>query len=73
VPERVHKQKPHRDSEVEAVAEDLPPPAEVDDAASKARTEELLDDIDAVLEELGLNSETEAQAFVHNYQQKGGE
>jgi ribosome assembly protein YihI (activator of Der GTPase) len=52
-------------------------------AAPKVRTEEqqaaldasdaLLDEIDNLFEELGLNSEEEAQDFVENYRQKGGE
>ena len=42
-------------------------------AEALAKTDALLDEIDALLEEQGLDTEVEASAFVAGYVQKGGE
>lgn len=42
-------------------------------AEEKAKTEAMLDDIDALLEEQELHTEIEAAEFVRGYVQKGGE
>lgn len=42
-------------------------------AARDAATEAVLDEIDDLLDEVGLSTETDAQEFVASYMQKGGE
>ena len=64
MPERERKQKPAPKEREEAV-EDV--------AAPEARGQELKEDIDDLLDEIDSVLEENAEEFVRNYIQKGGE
>ena len=64
MPERERKQKPAPKEREEAV-EDV--------AAPEARGQELKEDIDDLLDEIDSVLEENAEEFVRNYVQKGGE
>ena len=64
MPERERKQKP-APKEREEVAEEVP--------ASSERGEKLKEDIDDLLDEIDSVLEDNAEEFVRNYVQKGGQ
>jgi ubiquitin-like protein Pup len=64
MPERERKQKP-APKEREEIVEDVP--------ASNERGEKLKEDIDDLLDEIDSVLEDNAEEFVRNYVQKGGE
>jgi prokaryotic ubiquitin-like protein Pup len=64
--ERERKQKPAPREREEAVEEEVAP-------ATSAQGEQLKEDIDDLLDEIDSVLETNAEEFVRNYVQKGGE
>lgn len=65
MPERERKQKPAPEKREEEVVEDV--------AAGSERGEKLKEDIDDLLDEIDSVLEDNAEEFVRNYVQKGGE
>lgn len=71
--EQVHAHAPQRHDEVEGTVADTGQASREEAAKKLAETDALLDEIDAVLADQGIDSEAEAQDFVANYRQRGGE
>jgi ubiquitin-like protein Pup len=65
MPERERKQKPEPKEREEEVVEEAP--------ATSERGEKLKEDIDDLLDEIDSVLEDNAEEFVRNYVQKGGE